>query len=90
MKGCGEEPKLFKGRYAIFFYDGNDEHVVTFFNNIKEICDYKNKPFTKQNYNLIKVELYRALKRCDHKTWMLDGKPMRVYLIDIKQEEIES
>lgn len=78
--------KFFKGKYNIFFYDENDEHIVAFFNNIREILEYKKKDFTKQNYDLIKVELYRAQKR-DYKTRMLDGSVMHVHLINVIEDD---
>ena len=82
------EKKYFKGRYGIFFYDEKDEQLLMCFDNVKEIVMYKNKAFTKQNYDLVKVEIYRAQKR-DHRTRMLDGTPMRVHLIDVIDIEEE-
>lgn len=79
--------KYFKGRYCIVFYDSQDEWCEAIFNNIKEICHYKKLGFNSKNYNLVKVELYRALKREDHSTRMLNGKLMHVYLIDTIDEE---
>lgn len=81
--------KLFKGRYLIVFYDKTDEVQMAMFDNIHEICKYKKLEATTNNYNLVKVELYRALRRPDHKTLMLTGELMRVYLIDTIDEDEE-
>lgn len=81
------KPRYFKGRYMISFYDASDDVLIAMFDNIKEICTYKNKEFNEKNYTLIKVELYRALKRSDHCTWMLNGRLMHVYLIDVIKDD---
>ena len=83
------EAKYYKGRYLINFYDEDDEWEVRSFNNIKEICAYKKLEINLKNYTLIKVELYRALKRPTHKTRRLDGTLMHVHLIDLIDDEDE-
>lgn len=82
-----EDTKYFKGRYCIGFYDSTDETCVALFNNIWDICHYKKLEPIPKNYNLVKVELYRAQKRSDYSTRMLDGSLMHVYLIDIISED---
>ena len=79
--------KLFKGRYCIAFYDETDESCIAVFDNIWGICKYKKLATTPKNYNLLKVELYRASKREDASTRMLTGQLMHVYFIDIISEE---
>lgn len=74
---------FYKGKYFIAFYENDDDTYITSFNNVREILIYKNMSVTRTNVNLMNVELYRALKRDDHRTQMLNGKTMRVYLIDI-------
>lgn len=76
--------KFYKNKYFIVFYDETDENFVASFNNIQEICAYKNKEITSINMNLVSVELYRALRRPDNMTRMLDNSVMHVHLIDIK------
>lgn len=75
--------EYYKGKYFIVFYQNDDETYVTSFNNVREILAYKNMSITRTNVNMMNVELYRALKREDHKTQMLTGKTMRVYIVDI-------
>ena len=75
-----------QNRQFVIFYDTKDDFPVALFDNIKEIIAYKDLPFTKANYDLTMIELYRGLKREDHYTEML-GRAMTVYLIDI--DEIE-
>lgn len=66
----------------VIFYDIKNDFPVAMFDNVREILDWRKLPQTKANYDLIMVELYRALKRQSHYTEML-GRPMTVYLIDI-------
>ncbi len=83
-----EKIKYFKGRYVIAFYDAGDEYLETVFDNIHQICKYKNLDTSPASYNLVKIELYRALKRPGNRTTML-GKVMRVHLVDILEEKHE-
>ena len=78
--------KYFKGKYIIVFFDWTDEWIEAMFNNIKEICEYKKLDINPKSYNLVKIELYRALKRPNQTTRMLNGKLMHVYLIDMTDE----
>lgn len=87
MKLSKEDVKYFKGKYCISFYDETDDKLVALFNNIWEICRYKQLASTTTNYDLTKVELYRALKRPDHSTRMLTGDLMHVYTIDVISED---
>ena len=78
--------KLFKGRYVIVFYDATDEWQIAMFDNIHQICKYKKLDYTPASYNLVKIELYRALRRPGNRTTMLTGETMHVYLVDILEE----
>lgn len=78
---------FFKGRYFIVFYAEDNDTFVEYFDNIKEICKYKQLELTPQNLNLVQVELYRALRRDDHSTKMLNGRKMYVYLIDVEDDD---
>lgn len=80
--------EYYKGRYYIAFYDATDEFVITVFNNVKQICVYKNRELNKDNINLTHVELYRALKKAECSTRMLDGSLMHIHLIDVKDINI--
>ncbi len=75
--------KCYKNKYLISFYDERDENHIACFDNLRQICQFRGKEVTSQNLTLMGVELYRAIKREDHSTRMLDGTLMHVYLIDI-------
>lgn len=77
---------FYKGRYHIVFYAEDDDEYIAGFNSIKDICLYKEKPITSTNLNMIRVELYRALKNEKHETYMLDNKLRHVYLIDVSED----
>ena len=74
--------KLYKGRYFIVFYDKTDTNFLASFDNVREILKYQHKEITRQNVNLVNVELYRALRTDTHLTRFLTGELMRVYIID--------
>lgn len=75
-----------RGLQFVIFYDIKDDFPVALFDSIREIIEYRELTYTKSNYDLVMVELYRALKRTDHYTEML-GRPMTVYLIDTDELE---
>ncbi len=77
--------KLYKNRFIIVFYDKNDMWQLYSFDNVRDILKFQGKPITRTNVNLINVELYRALRTKEHYTRFLNGKTMRVYIIDIKE-----
>ena len=78
--------KFYKGRYHIVFYSKDDEEYIAGFNNIEDICRYKDREVNKSNLTMIRVELNRALKNINHETYMLDNKLMHVYLIDMFED----
>lgn len=80
------EEKLFKNKYIIVFYDKSDENLVYLFNNRKEICEALNRPITNRNLNTISINLYRSLKRKDHKSNLFKGESLKVYIIDIEED----
>lgn len=69
-----------KKKQFVAFYT-LDEDPVMQFDSIYEIIDWKGIERTKTNYDIVTIELYRALQRDTHYTEML-GSPMTVYLID--------
>ena len=75
------------GSQFVIFYDF-DDFPVALFDNVHEIIEWMDKPRSKWTYKNTIGELYRALRREDHYTEML-GSPMRVYLIDINDDDIE-
>ena len=79
--------KYYKNKYFIVFYDKTDENLQYIFNNVKDILKFKNKEINKQNINLLNVELYRALNSEFHFTRCLNGEVMRVYIINVEEDE---
>ena len=81
--------KLYKGRYFIVFYDKTDTNFLKSFDNVREILKFQHKPITRQNVNLVNVELYKALRTDTHFTRFLTGEVMRVYIIDASDDDDE-
>lgn len=81
--------KFYKGRYFIVFYDKTDEVLEHMFDNVREILKFQKRECTRQNVNLINVELYRALRSKTHITKFLTGEVMRVYIIEREENEDE-
>lgn len=75
--------KYYKQTHIIAFYDSDDDTLLHIFNNVREIAKFKNQTISRQNINILNVELYRALKRASHSTRMLTGCVMKVHIIDI-------
>lgn len=72
---------LYKGKYFLVFYDKTDEELLYIFENVRDILKFMGKKITRQNINLINVELYRALRSKEHFCRFLTGEVMRVYMI---------
>lgn len=72
---------LYKGKYFLVFYDKTDEELLYIFENVRDILKFMGKEITRQNINLINVELYRALRSREHFCRFLTGEVMRVYMI---------
>ena len=72
---------LYKGNYFLVFYDKTDEELLYLFENVREILKFMGKEITRQNINLINVELYRALRSTEHFCRFLTGEVLRVYMI---------
>ena len=85
-----EKVKYYKKRYLISFFrelPNGDEEFVNSFDNVKGICKYKKLELTNQNLSIIKMNLCRVLKKDPPVTRMLDGTTMRVYLVDMFDED---
>lgn len=93
MDDAIESTRYYKQKYIITFYketEDGDEEFVASFDNIMQLCKYKKLPINDKNLFLIKQELYRAFKKFPAYSRMIDGTPMRVYLIDMfKDDELE-
>lgn len=72
---------LYKGKYFLAFYDKTDEQLEYIFENVRDILKFMGKEITRQNVNLINVELYRALSTEEHFCRFLTGEVLRVYMI---------
>ena len=81
--------QLYKGQYFIVFYDKTDTNFLESFDNVREILKFQHKSITRQNVNLVNVELYRALRTDTHLTRFLTGELMRVYIIDASDDDDE-
>lgn len=79
--------KYYKGQYLICFYDKNDEYIRYVFDNVREILEFQGKEICRKNVWEINRSLFEALKRESHFTKLLTGEPMRVYIIDIDDNE---
>ncbi len=84
-----EKVRYFKSRYFIVFYSENDEDYIASFDNISDICRYKQLEVNIANTQAIKNLLWVALQKKDHRTRMLDGRLMHVYLVDIYDNDEE-
>ena len=76
---------FYKGKYFIVFYSLDDEELLHMFDNVREICRFKEIEPTRYNINLINIELYRALKRENRLIKFLTGEPMKVYIFNAEE-----
>lgn len=72
---------LYKGKYFLVFYDKTDEELKYMFDNVRDILKFMGKALTRQNVNLINVEIYRALSSKEHFCRFLTGEVLRIYMI---------
>lgn len=77
--------KLYNNKYALAFYENDDETFLFMVNNIKELCDYLKMEPTHNNLNLLQVKVFRGLRRSNHVIRFNHGKRLHVYLIDITE-----
>lgn len=82
----GSRSRLYKSKYTIVFYDKTDTNFLYMFDNVWEILQFQGKPITRTNVNLVNVELCRALKTDTHFVKFLTGDIMRVYIIDVTED----
>lgn len=83
----GSKNRLYKSKYVIVFYDKTDTDLLYIFDNVAEILEFQGKPLTDLNRRLVNVELCRALKTDTHFIKFLTGAVMRVYIIDVTEDE---
>ena len=80
--------KYYKGSFIISFYDKTDEYLMYVFDNVREILKFMEKPVTRENVNLINIELYRALKTKNHFCRFLTGEVFRVYITKVGRAKL--
>lgn len=71
---------------VLAFYDLDDECLIAQFDTMRDILDYKNLEYSKKNYDVVAIEVYRGLAHPEHITRVL-GSAMKVYLVDISDDE---
>ena len=79
--------KYYNGRYFLAFYDSSDEHLLYTFDNVKEILRFQKKEISRKNVHLVDKALCIALRRDKHQCEFLTGSQMRVYLVDLNEED---
>lgn len=72
---------VYKDKYFLVFYDKTDEELLYLFENVRDILKFMGREITRQNINIINVELYRALRSTEHFCRFLTGEVLRVYMI---------
>ena len=82
-----EEEKLYKKKYIIAIYDRDDETLKYLLNNLTEMCEALGWEVNRKNMNRIQVNMYRALKRPDHRFNLFRGQGYRAYIIDITEND---
>ena len=71
------------------FYSRDDQALLYMFDNIREILKFQKREINRTNLNLIKIEIYRGLKRESREVRFLTGEIMKIYIFDIEDEENE-
>ena len=79
--------QLYKGCSFIVFYDEHDERLMYMFDNVRDILKFQGKECTRLNVNRVNVEIYLTLKRNGHYTRFLNGKLLRMYIINLNEGE---
>lgn len=73
---------FYKGKYFIAFYDKDGEEYINSFDSVIQILYYLKKPITRKEIYKLSWTISVALKY-DKVVYFLDGKPRRIYLIEI-------
>lgn len=82
-----EEVRLYKRKYIVAIYDRDDETLRYLFDNLTEMCKILGWEVNRKNMNRIQVNMYRALKRPDHRLNLFRGQGYRAYIIDITEDD---
>ena len=73
---------MYRGKYFIAFYDSKGEEFINCFDSITQILYYLKKPINQEEIRKIRYSVYMAVKY-DRTVKFLDGKPRKIYLIEI-------
>lgn len=84
-----KDEKLYKGHYVIVFYEQDDDTFKYLFNNITEICKELGLDVNRKNMNKIQVDIYRSLRRSNHQTNLFRRQCLKVYIVDVSDDEID-
>lgn len=82
-----EDERLYKKKYIIAIYDRDDETLKYLFNNLTEMCKELGWEVNRKNMNRIQVNMYRALKRPDHRLNLFRSQGYRAYIVDITEDD---
>jgi len=81
-----EESKLYNKKYAIVFYEKDDDTLKYVFDNCREVCKALGWEINSKNLNKIQVDIFRSVRRTTHRTNLFRGQNLHVYIIDILEE----
>ena len=79
--------QLYKKRYVIAFYEKDDDTLKYLFNNVEQVCKAAGFEVNSHNMNKISVWLYDSLKRDDHRSKVFREQNLRVYILDVTDDE---
>lgn len=84
-----QQPKLYKNKYALSFYDLNGEDFRYLFYNVKEILKFQKKPITQKNVQKMNITIYNVLKKGKENNIcrFLTGEKLRLYLVDMNEDD---
>lgn len=85
-KGCYN---LYKGHYHIAFYDKSGENFINIFSTVRDILSYQGKEITRTNVNKLNIQIFRAINWYNHRTTLLDGTMMTIWLVPADEDDEE-
>ena len=84
-----DQNNLYKSKYWLVFYDKTDEEQLFMFRNAKEILQFQKKPVNQKEIKKMNITIYNVLRKGIENNFcrFLNGEVMRLYLIDITDED---